>query len=72
MDEMKISSVFTRGIVSKILKKVIHKKSGYEIDIQLNDVTTTIQNGKTHLHVDIDAELDKDELIKILKNIGLN
>lgn len=72
MDEMKITSVFTRGIVSKILRKVIRKKTGYEIDIQLNDVTTTIQNGKTHLHVDIDAELDKDELIKILKNIGLN
>lgn len=72
MDEMKITSVFTRGIVSKILRKVIRKKTGYEIDIQLNDVTTTIQNGKTHLHVDIDAELDKDELIKILKNVGLN
>lgn len=72
MDEMKITSVFTRGIVSKILRKVIHKKTGYEIDIQLNDVTTTIQNGKTHLHVDVDAELDKDELIKILKNVGLN
>lgn len=72
MDEMRITSVFTRGIVSNILRKVICKKTGYEIDIQLNDVTTTIQNGKTHLHVDIDAELDKDELIKILKNIGLN
>lgn len=72
MDEMRITSVFTRGIVSKILRKVIRKKTGYEVDIQLNDVTTTIQNGKTHLHVDIDAELDKDELIKILKNVGLN
>lgn len=72
MDEMKITSVFTRGIVSKILRKVIRKKTGYEIDIQLNDITTTIQNGKTHLHVDVDAELNKDELIKILKNVGLN
>lgn len=72
MDEMRITSVFTREIVSKFLRKVIRKKTGYEVDIQLNDVTTTIQNGKTHLHVDIDAELDKDELIKILKNIGLN
>lgn len=72
MDEMRITSVFTRGIVSKILRKVIRKKTGYEVDIQLNDVTTTIQNGKTHLHIDIDAELDKDELIKVLKNMGLN
>ena len=31
----------------------------------LNDVTTTIVDGKTHLHVDVDAEIGKDELINI-------
>lgn len=72
MDEMKIISKFTRGIVSKILKTVIHKKTGYEVDIQLNEITTTISDGKTHLHVDVDAEINKDELMKILKSVGLN
>lgn len=72
MDEMKIVSKFTRGIISKILKTVIHKKTGYDIDIQLNEVTTTISEGKTHLHLDVDAELSKEELVKILKSIGLN
>lgn len=51
---------------------VIRKKTGYDIDIQLNEVTTTIVDGKTHLHVDVDAEIGKDELINILKSIGLN
>lgn len=72
MDEMKIVSKFTRGIVSKILKTVIHKKTGYDVDIQLNEITTTISDGKTHLHLDVDAELNKEELMKILKSIGLN
>lgn len=72
MDEMKIVSKFTRGIASKILKTVIHKKTGYEVDIQLNEITTTISDGKTHLHVDVDAEINKDELMKILKSVGLN
>lgn len=69
---MKIVSKFTRGIISKILKTVIHKKTGYEVDIRLNEVTATISDGKTHLHLDVDAEIDKDELMKILKSIGLN
>lgn len=69
---MKIVSKFTRGIVSKILKTVIHKKTGYDVDIQLNEITTTISDGKTHLHVDVDAEINKDELMKILKSVGLN
>lgn len=72
MDEMRIVSKFTRGIISKALKMVIRKKSGYNVDIQVNEITTTINDGKTHLHVDVDAELEKDELIKILKSIGLN
>lgn len=51
---------------------VIRKKTGYDIDIQLNEVTTTIVDGKAHLHVDVDTEIGKDELVNILKSIGLN
>lgn len=72
MDEMRIVSKFTRGIISKALKMVVCKKSGYNVDIQVNEITTTINDGKTHLHVDVDAELERNELIKILKSIGLN
>lgn len=72
MDEMRIVSKFTKGIISKALKMVVHKKTGYNVDIQLNEITTTINDGKIHLHLDVDAELEKDELIKILKSIGLN
>lgn len=70
MDEMRIVSKFTRNVISKILKMVLCKKTGYEIDIQLNDVQATIVEGKTHIHLDMDAEIDKEELLKILKNIG--
>lgn len=68
MDEMRIVSKFTRGIISKAIKIVIRKKTGYNIDIQLNEAITTINDGKTHLHLDVDAELDKDELMSILKS----
>ena len=33
MDEMKISSKFTRMLLSKLAKGVLHKKLGYDIDI---------------------------------------
>ena len=72
MDEMRIVSKFTRGIISKAIKMIIRKKTGYNIDIQLNEAVTTVSDGKTHLHLDVDAELNKDELLNILKSIGLN
>lgn len=69
---MRIVSKFTRGIISKAIKMLIRKKTGYNVDIQLNEAITTISDEKTHLHLDIDAELDKNELMNILKSIGLN
>lgn len=71
MDEVRIVSKFTRSVISKLVKMTLHKKLGYKVDIQLNEVNVTVTDGKTHVHLDVDAELDKDELIKILKNIGL-
>ena len=71
MDELKIVSKFTTNMISKLVKMVLRKKLGYDIDIQLNEIKTTITDGKTHVHLDVDAELEKEELVKILKKIGL-
>lgn len=71
MDEMKIGSKFTTGIISKLVSMVIRKKFGYEVELKLNEVNATVINGKTHVHLDVDAELDKEELMKILTSIGL-
>lgn len=71
MDEMKIGSKFTTGIISKLAALAIRKKFGYDIKLNLNEVNATVVDGKTHIHLDVDAELEKDELTKNLKNIGL-
>lgn len=71
MDEMKIGSKFTTSIISKLIGMVIRKKFGYDVKLNLNEVNTTIVDGKTHVHLDVDAELEKGELMKILKSIGL-
>lgn len=72
MDEMKIVSGFTKGIVSKIVRMVLRKKMGCDANILLNELNVSINDGKTHIHLDLDAELEKEELLKLLKNIGLN
>ena len=68
---MKIESKFITGIVSKIVKKVVRDKLGYHIDIQLNGLRTTVIDDKTHVHLDVDLELTKEELNKLLKSIGV-
>lgn len=66
---MKIQSKFMTGLVSRIVKKVLRAKLGCEVDIQLNEFRTTVIDDKTHVHLDLDADLTKEELNKLLKTI---
>lgn len=71
MDEVKIMSGFTRGLVSKILQNVLSKKLGCKVNLQLNAFSATIVDGKVQIHADVDGEMDKNELTKLLKPTGL-
>jgi len=71
MDEMKIESKFTTAIVSKLVERAARKKFGYDIDVKLNHFRTVVLDDKTHVHLDVDLELSKEELDKLLKSIGL-
>lgn len=69
---MKIVSRFTTGIVSSIINLVVRKKLGVIADVRLNEVQASVgDNGKTHIHLDLDAELSKEDLTKLLKGIGV-
>lgn len=71
MDEMRIESKFTRGIASRLIKKAMRDKLDYNVDVQLNKFRTTVIEEKTHVHLDIELDLSKEELDKLLKSIGL-
>lgn len=71
MDEMKIESKFMRGLVSRFVRKAVRDKMGLDVDIQLNGFRTTVIDEKTHVHLDVDLELTKEQLSKLTKCIGL-
>ena len=71
MDELKLnlSSKFMRGIVTKLISKAVYKKTGYKIGIELNNINVEVINGRAHIHINADAEIDNDELMKIVRII---
>lgn len=69
MDEMKIKSAFTTGLLSKVIKKILKRKLGVDIDICLNEITLSVVDGKTHAHIDADCELQKEQLLKLMKGM---
>ena len=68
---MKIESKWMTGLASRFIKKILRDKLGCNMDIQLNGFRTTVLDDKTHVHLDVDLELTKDELNKLMKSIGL-
>lgn len=71
MDEMKIESKFLTSIASKLIRRLIRSKTGYDVAVQLNKIHITSVDGKTRAHLDVDLELDKEDLQNIVKSAGL-
>ena len=72
MDEMnmKLSTKFMRGIVSKLISKAIYKKIGYKVDIQLNDLDISVIDGETKILTNVEVKVNSNEFMKIMKTIG--
>lgn len=73
MDEMKLklSTRFMRNIVAKLIARMIYKKTGYKVDIYLNELDINVVDGETHISTNVEAKIESGEFMKIMKNIGL-
>ena len=73
MDEMKLklSTKFMRGIAAKLIAKVIYKKTGYKVDIQLNELDVSIIDGEAYISTNVEAKMNSKEFMKAMKNIGM-
>ena len=71
MDEMKIKSGFMTGIIAKLVKKMIKKHLGCDMDISIQELTLLSNDEKAHIHIDIDGIMTREELKKLLKEVGL-
>jgi hypothetical protein len=71
MDEMKLklSTRFMRNMVSKLISKMIYKKYGYKIDIQLKELDVSIIDGETHIDTNVEITLNSSEFTKIVKSL---
>lgn len=74
MDELKLklSTKFMKGIVANLISKALAKKLGYKFDILLNEIEVKNEDGKVHLHINADAEIENSEFIRMLKSIGMD
>jgi hypothetical protein len=72
MDEIKLSlsTKFMRGVLAKIISKLIKKKFGYKVDLYFSEIKLDMIDGQTHVHLNVDLDMDSDEFKKLLKTIN--
>jgi phage gp45-like len=73
MDEMKLrlTTKFMRKIVAKLLTKLIYNKTGYKINIQLNDLDISVIDCETKIAANVELNADSKEFMKFIKDVGL-
>lgn len=70
MDEMRISSNFTKGIISKIVGKVINEKLGVNTSIGFaSPIELTIDDNSARIHLDLSVSVPKEDLLKLIKDL---
>lgn len=50
---------------------MVRDKLSYDVDVRLNRLRTTVMEDKMHVELNVDLELTKEELDRLLKSIGL-
>ena len=73
MDEVNIRSSLFQNAIAGIITKVVREKTGYQPQLRFNDaIRVTYDGDKAKLHLNVDAELNKEDLEAIIKKLALN
>ncbi len=72
-DIMHIQSAFLRGAIAQAVCKAARKQGYKSTEIKLNDIFAGYSENekKVHIHLDMDAELSKADLMALLKQAGV-
>ena len=69
---IKLRTKFMRKVVSKLIGRAIQSKTGYKVNIQFNDLEASFNDGEITTNANLEAKMDKQEFMKILKSEGLD
>lgn len=70
-DIMLIRSGFMKGLISKIINKALRKQvPGLEVQLNAAQVNWNEKEQKLKLHLELDAEMTKPQLMELLKKTG--
>lgn len=73
MDTMTIKKggLWSKELINPRIEKKLKEKTGVEADINVGLEATTDEEGKTHIHIDLDGDLSKEGWKQLMRLIGV-
>lgn len=66
--KLKLSTIFMRNFVAKMISDTIYKKYGYLVEVHINQLNIETVDGKLNLHADVEASTETTEITNIIKS----
>lgn len=60
-----------KDLIESQLNQMLKKKLGYDVNFKVGEVNVSINDEKASIHLDMDAEMDSAEFLKMVKEIAL-
>ena len=69
MDELKLklSTNFMRNLLAGYISRAIRKNLGYEVGVDIQEVSIETVDGVVKLHANVDATVTNEEFMRIIK-----
>lgn len=69
MDIMKIESKFMTGLIGKVIERLLRKKTGHDVKVQLNELgVQNITDDVISAKINLEVRMSKEELSKLLES----
>ena len=71
MDIMKIESKFMTGLIGKVIERLLRKKTGRDVKVQLNELgVQNITDDVISAKINLEVRMSKEELSKLLETFN--
>lgn len=64
-----LTTKWMRGIIAAILKKIIKKKLGYDVDFQLTELKIINEKDTAHVALSVEADIPREDMDRIIKEM---
>lgn len=70
MDIMKIESKFMTGLIGKVIERLLRKKTGRDVKVQLNELgVQNITDDVISAKINLEVRMSKEELSELLESL---